>query len=289
MKNITKFKKICFSIFLLTMFIVNLSFVYANNNANIEWNGKGSIEAVGYGYPPSNSYGGHAKIMARRAAIVDAYRNLAEITAGVSVDATTTVSNLQVESDIIKTNVNSVIKNARIVKEEFNSDGAYKIVMQIPLFGENSLASAVMSNNQNQTVLSFPSPSSTTTQQQPTGSSGQITGSLYTGVIIDCTGLTEINRVMSPVILNERREPIYGHQFLDPTFVVNNGMADYATHGHKDASRAGSSPLVVKAIALDKNNSTPVLSQADADMLLSANKNQNFLGKTAVVFKQDGV
>lgn len=271
------------------------------NNTNMQWNGKGSIEAEGYGYPPNNAIGGQARILARRAAMVDAYRILAETISGVSIDASTTVANLQVESDIIKTKVTAVIKNARIVEEKFNSDGAYKVVMQLPLFGENSLASAVMPTNQ--TLTAFPdatlpqtttqgaqqaTQTTTTIQTPPQAANTPIPAGVYTGVIIDCFGLSEINPVMSPVILNENREPIYGHQFLDSAFVVQNGMADYVTRSGVDASRAGASPLVLKAIALEKHNSAPVLSQADANLLLNVNKNQNFLSRTAVVFKQVG-
>lgn len=274
-------------IFLFILVMGNLTVLYANSGSNIEWNGRGSIEVVGYGYPPTNSIGGQAKILARRAAIVDGYRNLAELVAGVNVDATTTVSGLQVESDIVKTKVSAVIKNARIVSETFNSDGAYQVVMSIPLFGENSLATAVISTLAEQVEkVDFPKPAISTVEKRDLPKQP----STYSGVIIDCSGLPEINRVMSPVILNEKREPIYGHQFLDTDFIIKNGMVDYVTDATTSSVRAGSSPLVLKAIALDKHNSAPVLSEADASLLLSLNQgNQGFLRSAAVVFKQSGV
>ena len=43
--------------------------------AAAQWN-EGRITAEGFGTPPANAYGAKANIMARRAAIVDAQRNL---------------------------------------------------------------------------------------------------------------------------------------------------------------------------------------------------------------------
>ena len=55
---------------------------------------------------------------------------------------------------------------------------------------------------------------------------------------------------MSPVIKNANGEPIYGYKNLDSATVIANGMASYTTDLSK-ASRAGSNPLVVKAVGLD--------------------------------------
>ena len=103
----------------------------------------------------------------------------------------------------------------------------------------------------------------------------------YTGVIIDCTGLG-LKAAMSPLIKNEQGEPIYGHKNLNYDIVTEKGMASYATSMTDDVSRAGSNPIIIKAVRLDGCN--PVVSMLDAEKILSADKSDHFLGQCAVVF-----
>ncbi len=90
----------------------------------IDWVG-GVITAVGTGVSSKPSLG-QARALARRAAMVDAQRNLLEIINGVKVDSETTVENFVVTQDIIKTNVSGVVKGARLVKQavERQPDGS---------------------------------------------------------------------------------------------------------------------------------------------------------------------
>lgn len=50
------------------------------------------------------------------------------------------------------------------------------------------------------------------------------------------------------------------------------------------ASRAGSKPLVLKAVRLEDHNANPVVSEADGSRILIENGASGFLNKTAVVF-----
>ena len=60
-------------------------------------------------------------------------------------------------------------------------------------------------------------------------------------------------------------------------------MAGYA-YDWSTAGRAGSHPLVVRAMALDKQHSNPILSMADANRVLIENGAAHFLDETKVVF-----
>ena len=104
----------------------------------------------------------------------------------------------------------------------------------------------------------------------------------FTGLIVDCRGLG-LKPVMSPVIKNANGQPIYGYKNLDYDKIIANGMAGYAQDIER-AGRAGKNPLVVRAIALDNHNSTPVLSTADANRVLIENGATHFLDATNVVF-----
>jgi hypothetical protein len=96
---------------------------------------------------------------------------------------------------------------------------------------------------------------------------------------------------MSPRIYDETGRIIYGNMYIDPDKIINSGMVDYLTDDYTVAvkagtSRAGASPIVIKAIGLRDFNSNVIISQADADFLLAANARDGFFAKTAVVFEE---
>ena len=252
----------------------------------INWDDS-TISATGMGVAPPNARNAaQARMLARRAAVVDAYRQLAESVNGVNVDSETTVENMMVMNDSIKTKVSAVIKGARVISEQITPDGGYEVTMQISLFGvSNSLASAIMPAPA--TKESFPAPIPNVTASIPSGSSaaeapnGKPIGG-YTGLVVDCRGLG-LSPVMSPVIKNESGSPIYGYKNLDIDKVISQGMAAY-TYDITNAPRAGTNPLVVKAVRVDNHNANPVLSLADANRVLIENGATGFLDRTNVVF-----
>lgn len=245
-------------------------------DAATDWNA-GVIRATGTGIPTTGARGAQARILARRAAIADAYRQLLEMTQGVQVDAETTVEMMMVTSDVIRTKVSGLVKGAQIVEEKMTSDGGYEVTMQIGMFGTNSLADAVIERPTE--VVPFPAPQPT----KPSAPSVTITVSGgYTGVIIDCRGMN-LNPVMSPVIKDSNGNKLYGHKNLNPDYVIQNGMASYA-HDMSMASRAGSNPLVLKAVSLADHNANPVVSVDDGNLMLLENNSAGFLSSTAVVF-----
>ena len=301
----------------MTLMVVSAASAFAAGTG-MDWSGDSKITVQGTGVAPTYAVNAvQARMLARRAAVVDAYRQLAEMVKGVNVDSETTVENMMVTSDVTKTKVTALIQGARVVSEQAIDGGGYAVTMEMSVFGaSNSLATAVLPTNTVPT--SFPAPDAsvpastpssvqvnvqvtpgTTTQQTPAttlpsvmvpshqGSSaaaapaGQAIGS-YTGLIVDCRGLG-LKPVMSPVIKNANGEPIYGYKNLDSATVIANGMASYTTDLSK-ATRAGSNPLVVKAIGLDNHNGNPILSVADANRVLIENGASGFLDRTNVVF-----
>lgn len=301
----------------MTLMVVSAASAFAAGTG-MDWSGDSKITVQGTGVTPTYAVNAvQARMLARRAAVVDAYRQLAEMVKGVNVDSETTVENMMVTSDVTKTKVTALIQGARVVSEQAIDGGGYAVTMEMSVFGaSNSLATAVLPTNTVPT--SFPAPDAsvpastpssvqvnvqvrpgTTTQQTPAttlpsvmvpshqGSSaaaapaGQAIGG-YTGLIVDCRGLG-LKPVMSPVIKNANGEPIYGYKNLDSATVIANGMASYTTDLSK-ATRAGSNPLVVKAIGLDNHNGNPILSVADANRVLIENGATGFLDRTNVVF-----
>ena len=256
-----------------------------------DWNSnKIQVTGMGVANPALVRSPAHGAMLARRAAVADAYRQMAEVVNGVQVDAETTVEQMMLTSDIVKTRISAVIKGAVIVSEGELSGGGYSVTMELPLFGGNGgLAETVIERPQ--TIEPFPMPAPdyrpptdytppTIPDYNPPKYSG---AGRYTGLVVDCRGLGRINPVMSPVIKNANGEKIYGHKNLDYDRIIREGMASYA-RGMGEADRAGSNPLVVKAINLDDLNATPVLTMEDAEFVLYENSMSHFLDKIAVVF-----
>lgn len=315
MKEITKSLRVLLMTALVL--VMSATCVFAASTGT-DWENS-VIRAEGTGVPPATAYNSvQARMMARRAAIVDAYRQLAEQIKGVNVDATTTVENMMVTNDTVTTRVSALVQGARIVDEKVLSEGGYTVTLEVPVFGvSGSLASVVLP--QQETKTSFPEPVSGVTPSVPSTSgtygsydSGSYSSGSYqtpaatlpgyhsdrtssaastpagtaiggyTGLIVDCRGL-DLNPVMSPVIQNAEGTPIYGYKNLDSATVIQNGMAAYTTDINR-ASRAGSNPLVVRAIRVTNHNAYPVLSTADANRVLIENGASGFLDATNVVF-----
>ena len=274
----------------MCLVILSAASVLAAPAGGVDWD-QAVIRAEGAGVAPATAYNSvQARLMARRAAIVDAYRQLAEQIKGVNVDATTTVQNMMMTNDTVTTKVSALVQGARIVDEKVLPEGGYSVTLQVPVFGvSNSIASAVL--DRPAAYEPFPQPVESVQPSYPirdnTGTSaastpaGRAIGG-YTGLIVDCRGL-DLSPVMSPVIKNANGAPIYGYKNLDYDKVVASGMAGY-TRDVRNAVRAGSNPLVVQAIGLDNHNSNPILSVAAANRVLIENGATGFLNTARVVF-----
>ncbi|MCE5287275.1 MAG: LPP20 family lipoprotein [Pelosinus sp.] len=283
-----KLSKIVAIVCVVLMFAA--SSVFAASTVLIEETGQagrvtweqGVVEAIGTGVPPANAISvAQAKVLARRAAIVDAYRNLAETIDGVQVDAETTLANLQISSDIVKTKVSGLIKGAKIIREQAMPDGSYQVVMAVNLYGSDGIAGAVLPATRD--VQAFPAPS-----PEYIRSNGNFA---YTGVVIDGRGL-DLQATFSPGIEDVNGRSIYGSVNIDPNFAISKGMVDYAPtselvqEAENGQSRAGARPLIIKAVSLTRNNCNVVISKEDGDKILAANRDGHFLEKCAVVFEK---
>ena len=269
-----------------------------NVSVNVEVQQKGAINwdkgaesdvtAKGIGLPPENA-GARGTPLARRAAIVDAYRNLAETIQGVQVDSDTVMQDLAIQSDTVRAKVSALVKGARILEEGTNADGSYFVKMSVPLYGvSNSVASVAIPELGTPPV---PEPLPEVGDTDLTKSEvSEIQSAAYTGVIINAAGLG-LEATFSPVIYDVNGRGIYGMRNINPDLAISKGMVEYATNLEKAItnSRAGANPLVLNAVAVkggknSANKVNVVVSVEDGDKILLANEKSGMLQNCAVVF-----
>tara|TARA_Y100000739_G_C20508079_1_gene418200 strand:+ start:256 stop:738 length:483 start_codon:yes stop_codon:yes gene_type:complete len=124
---------------LVTMF--SLSFVGCNWYIPYEsdYNGLSSlaqggvIEATGYSVIQSHSGSEpQQRLMAIKAARLDAFRQLAEVVYGTYIDSNTTISDLTIQDDVYRARVEGVIYGAELVKIEPISNDTYAVTLGLP-------------------------------------------------------------------------------------------------------------------------------------------------------------
>ncbi len=375
MKKFFKISSMLMSFFAVIIF--SMSNVFAATSG-VDWTNF-VVRATGQGMAPPNARNAtHAKMLARRAAVADAYRQLAEEVKGVTVEAGTNVEMLMVANDSIRLRVATTIKGAKVIHEKELSGNAYEVTIEVPLYGieSDSLAQIVMqrpefretfpqpvqsvqpaqpvttinitinnnttnnnttnidnrtnnttnnnttnidnrtsnTTNNNETnidnrtnnttnnnevnlparpsvtiptepTVSIPKTPEVTKQPEPTNQNQNYQSAAignFTGLIVDCRGLG-LKPVMSPVIKNDNGDKIYGYKNLDYDKIIEIGMVAY-TSDINSVARAGSNPLVVRALKVVDHNSNPVISVADSNRILIENDKTGFLDKLNVVF-----
>ncbi len=91
------------------------------------------LSVNGQGVAPMNTNSpAQAYAMAKRAAIADGYRMIAEKVKGVRVDGQDLIKNMMVKRSTIRTSVNAMIRNANVVETTFK-EGLCEVEMEIVL------------------------------------------------------------------------------------------------------------------------------------------------------------
>ncbi len=133
-----------------------------------------------------------------------------------------------------------------------------------------------------------PNPSPSPTHQSAPSNFNPVT--TFTSVIIDARGLA-VSASMSPTISADGQEifPGPGAGDIDPNFVINQGITAYVYGSLDEAlrnTRAGSTPLIITALAADGRSGVKLSSQDGKD-LQTANAKSMFLNNFKVIFLLD--
>jgi hypothetical protein len=283
-------------------------------SGKINWS-EGYIEAIGIGAPPERFYGKpQGRPMALRAATLDAYRNLLEVTKGVRIDSTTIVRDYTVESDVINAQVDGLVKGAKEVKKEYLSDGTVEITVRMPLAGGFSQVIIPRTMLRKAPVLPPPAPvAPAPATPEPAAPAPAPPAPViaapapaapapavatppppppvvtYTGMVVDARGL-QARPAMSPKILDENGKEVYGSTNVDRDYAVQQGVSGYARDltAAQSNQRVTNNPVSLKGIRTDgPGRSDIIISNADADVIRSSAETMNVLKKCRVMIVLD--
>jgi len=101
----------------------------------IENNAEKTFAVNGEGIAPQNTVSpAQAMALAKRAAVADAYRQMAEKLYGVKISAKDTIKDAALYDSRIVSQVDGLVKDATIVENSFK-DGLYKVRMELTMSG----------------------------------------------------------------------------------------------------------------------------------------------------------
>ncbi len=258
-------------------------FVENMENGSVNWS-RGVIQAVGIGAPPEWSYGKpQARPMAITAARIVAYRNLLEVVKGVQIQSSTTVQNFMLTDDTIRSQVDGMIRGAQVIKTEYMSDGTVEVTVEMNLGGGFAQLVLPQDIKQVESIKTQP------LAPAPKGAESGGSSVAYTGLVLDARGLNA-KPAMSPRILDESGQEVYGAAYVSRKNAVQQGMCGYTKNlkGAMANPRVANNPLLVKGLRAEgEGRSDIVISNADAAKLRSTSENLSLLKKCRVIITMD--
>ena len=269
-------------IFLVSFFLVPAqagaqNYVETFENGKIDWT-TGIAEAVGIGAPPAKPINmAQARAMAKRAAVIVARRNLLEIVKGVRIDSMTLVKDFVVQSDIIRSQVNGYLERSQVVDIAYMSDGSVEATVAMNLRG--GFADMVLPK----------SIKSIQPIKQPQAPPREEPGEVFTGLVVDSRGF-QVKPAMSPKIVDEDGNEVYGSSYVSRDYAISQGMAGYAKDltAAQTNQRVTNNPFTIKGIKTsDTGDSDIVISNADAAKIKGAGENLSFLQQCKVMIVLD--
>lgn len=264
----------------------------ANGKGRVVYGGERPVvKATGYGAPPPADRAtspAQARLMALGAARADALRNLAMSVSSIQVTAETKVKNYVLQNDTVKTQLSALLQSPRLVSETTQADGTAVVVMELPLYGANSVAAAVF-------PAALPEAAETRPEgipapvagPNPYGSGADDNGTFrgpaqpatripvfkpaplpattlpggepgltplsdngpFTSIIVDCRGLN-VEAIMSPKLYDTTGNEVYGTVRVSTDYAIETGIVSYPRSMAEAirSARAGGHPLLVRAL-----------------------------------------
>ena len=244
--------------------------------SDMDWRNK-VVQVTGVGT-------GKARPMAMRAAELDAKRKILQRTKGLYLASATVMADGAIENDKINTLAEGIVRNAHIVKgsEKYLDDGSVEVTCEVMLDdnfqtvpGFSSVLMKDMDFDEEYPIV----------PQATYKLSEIVKDEVYTGLIIDCTGVSLVP-ALAPKIYSASGKEVYGSSMVSQSYATQQGMIGYdkKINNAKSNPRVAKNPLVVKATGVKGTNKADiVISDADAAKIENAAKQLKFLGECRVI------
>ncbi len=243
-------------------------------SGSVDWQSR-IIRAKGIGMP-----GGKGSRAGQiRVARADALRKILETVEGMSLTSETTVQDFLLENDTIQTEVRGICRNFREVGEPvYLSDGSLELTVEM-LVGSD-LQGALLG------ALPFQDGTPVPIQYSDLDPAN----SIYTGLVVDCTGL-DLRPALAPRILSESGEELYGNAWVNRDWALKNGLVGYVKsvdQAKQNQDRVGNRPLLVKAQSVKGSQKADVvIADKDGKILHALSENLKFLSECRVLVVVD--
>ena len=251
------------------------NYIEVLDKGTVDWT-NGFIEAVGVGEPPPDPLNtAHSRAVAQRNAELAARNHLLEVVKRIRVDCSAHVGDYLENKEIVRGDLESVLKGARGVDLAYGQDGAVSVTVSMRLAG--ALADLILPKS----ILTI----STVKQPQEPERKGES----FTGLFVDCRGVA-LQPAMVPLIVDEEGEVVYGPAFASRDYAVEMGLVSYIrdSASAKNHLRVGPRPLGVKGLrALKARPCDIMISQADAAKIRRLASNLGFLHRCRVLVVVD--
>ena len=255
----------------------------------INWSA-GLLISSGVAAPPAKKEAKDPQVLeeARTQARALALQHMRDLVLNTRVDSLNLVGSIASRNDIMMAKVESLVKSAKAVRQEYLSDGTVEVVMQMPLYGGFSQLVLPEEIKQIETIKTV-SNGNGKPENVLQESRADIEAETYTGIVVDARGI-QFSPAMAPVIVDEKTREVYGSAFVSREFAVQQGMSGYSRDmqaaGRDD--RVSGNPLMVKGLGTVENSpSTIIISNADASKIKSASEHISFLKKCRVMIVAD--
>lgn len=284
--------------------------VMPDAHGQIDWSNQ-VLQATGSGVrPPNAASPAQARLMAKRAAVADAYRNLAQLVSDVQVTSETTVQKFITTNDTVRLSVQAYIRGARVVEESEDPDGTYTVTLQVGMAGKRCLTGIILprvfaqappaggvaeGNPPDGPKIDFtPAPPANVAPGLPDLLEPDLLTAPdehgpFTGLIIDARGF-DVQPAMSPRIYDASGREVYGTMNVDPGYAEETGIMGYmgTIRAALTTPRVGRRPLVIRAIGTpDAFRRYITISDADAERVRAENRESRFLKNCAVTVVVD--
>ncbi len=113
------------------------------------------VKGNGFG-PDKVKHLGRRKILAKRAAKMDAYRNLSESVKGVLVTSHTRVEDMMLESDSIKARTESMLKGVQVVAVNYSKEGGCEITVEVNIDQYGGFLLTALNNGEIKVTDNYP-------------------------------------------------------------------------------------------------------------------------------------